>query len=116
VAPGEYWRARGLVDLFPMGSALPYRSTSSTRRSNRSLFRRDTQRTLYKVAEIRLLPAREFPWTRPDATSSAAASATASRAIVEEPPSTKDVSNGVAPAGIEYYLPLFSSGPPTIFD
>src|SRR6266545_3605093 len=62
VAPGEYCVRGGLIDLFPTGSALPYRLDliDEEIESIRS-FDPDTQRTLYKVAEIRLLPAREFP-------------------------------------------------------
>ena len=62
VAAGEYSVRGGLVDLFPMGTVLPYRielfdDQIETIRS----FDVDTQRTLYPVPEIRLLPAREFP-------------------------------------------------------
>src|SRR2546428_10917192 len=62
VAPGEYCVRGGLVDLFPMGSALPYRLNliDEEIESIRS-FDPDSQRTVYKVPEIRLLPAREFP-------------------------------------------------------
>ncbi|MBB1175186.1 hypothetical protein EII44_31225, partial [Klebsiella pneumoniae] len=49
-------------DLFPMGSALPYRldlfdDEIETIRS----FDVDTQRSLYPVREVQLLPGREFP-------------------------------------------------------
>jgi transcription-repair coupling factor (superfamily II helicase) len=62
VAPGEYCVRGGLIDLFPMGSAVPYRielddDVVETIRS----FDADTQRSIYKVNEVRLLPAREFP-------------------------------------------------------
>src|SRR5215467_11877149 len=67
VAPGEYCVRGGLVDLFPMGSALPYRLDllDEEIESIRS-FDPDSQRTLYKVPEIRLLPAREFPMDEAD--------------------------------------------------
>src|SRR5688572_32760704 len=62
VAPGEYSFRGGLIDLFPMGSAVPYRidlfdDEIETIRS----FDVDTQRSIYPVKEVRLLPAREFP-------------------------------------------------------
>src|SRR5918993_148414 len=62
VAPGEYSFRGGLIDLFPMGSALPYRIDlfDDEIESIRS-FDVDTQRSIYKVNEVRLLPAREFP-------------------------------------------------------
>ena len=62
VAPGEYSFRGGLIDLYPMGSALPYRIDlfDDEIKSIRS-FDVDTQRSIYKVNEVRLLPAREFP-------------------------------------------------------
>ncbi|HJV76411.1 MAG TPA: transcription-repair coupling factor, partial [Noviherbaspirillum sp.] len=62
MSPGEYSVRGGLIDLFPMGSALPYRldlfgDTIETIRT----FDADTQRSLYPVREVRLLPGREFP-------------------------------------------------------
>src|SRR6266568_3734600 len=117
VAPGEYCVRGGLVDLFPMGSALPYRLDllDAEIESIRS-FDADTQRTLYKVAEIRLLPAREFPMDEAGRNRFRRSY----RDSFEGDPSRsriyKDVSNGVAPAGIEYYLPLFFEQTATIFD
>jgi transcription-repair coupling factor (superfamily II helicase) len=117
LAPGEYCVRGGLVDLFPMGSALPYRLDLMDEEieSIRS-FDPDTQRTLYKVPEIRLLPAREFPLD--DAGRNRFRSAY--RETFEGDPSKsgvyRDVSNGIAPAGIEYYLPLFFEHTATIFD
>ena len=62
VAPGEYCVRGGLIDIYPMGSALPYRIEldDDIVESIRS-FDADTQRSIYKVNEVRLLPAREFP-------------------------------------------------------
>ena len=117
VAPGEFCVRGGLVDLFPMGSALPYRIDllDASIESIRS-FDPDSQRTLYKVPEIRLLPAREFPMDE-------AGRNTFRRGFRErfegDPTKRslyKDVSNGVAPAGIEYYLPLFFEETATLFD
>ena len=62
VAPGEYCVRGSLIDLFPMGSALPYRiDLADDEIDSIRTFDVDTQRTVYKVREIRLLPAREFP-------------------------------------------------------
>ncbi|HUL92860.1 MAG TPA: transcription-repair coupling factor [Burkholderiales bacterium] len=117
VAPGEFCVRGGLVDLFPMGSALPYRLDLLDREieSIRS-FDPDTQRTLYKVAEVRLLPAREFPMDEGGRNQFRRSF----RERFEGDPSRsriyKDVSNGVAPAGIEYYLPLFFEETASLFD
>ena len=108
VSPGEYSYRGGLIDLFPMGSALPYRiDLLDNEVESLRTFDVDTQRSIYKVKDVRLLPAREFP-TDEDARTRFRRSF---REKFEGDPSKrqiyKDVSNGVFPAGIEYYLPLF---------
>ena len=108
LAPGEYSYRGGLIDLFPMGSALPYRIDlfDEEIESIRS-FDVDTQRSIYKVNEVRLLPAREFPMDEAGQTRFRKNF----REKFEGDPSKsrvyKDVSKGVPTAGIEYYLPLF---------
>jgi transcription-repair coupling factor (superfamily II helicase) len=108
VAPGEYCVRGGLIDLFPTGSAVPYRIEldDDVIESIRS-FDVDTQRSIYKVNEVRLLPAREFPMDEDGQTRFRRAF----REKFEGDPSRsriyKDVSKGVPSAGIEYYLPLF---------
>ncbi len=108
VAPGEYSFRGGLIDLFPMGSAVPYRIDLFDEEidSIRS-FDVDTQRSIYKVNEVRLLPAREFPMDEAAQTRFRKAF----RETFEGDPSKsriyKDVSKGIPTAGIEYYLPLF---------
>ncbi|UTY59843.1 transcription-repair coupling factor [Massilia sp. erpn] len=117
MSPGEYSVRGGLIDLFPMGSALPYRldlfgDTIETIRT----FDADTQRSLYPVREVRLLPGREFPMDE------AARSTFRSRwrETFEGDPSRtviyKDMGSGIASAGIEYYLPLFFEETATLFD
>jgi len=108
VAPGEYSIRGGLMDLFPMGSALPYRIDlfDDEIESIRS-FDVDTQRSIYKVNEVRLLPAREFPMDEAGQTRFRRNF----RERFEGDPSKsrvyKDVSKGIPTAGIEYFLPLF---------
>jgi transcription-repair coupling factor (superfamily II helicase) len=59
---GEYCVRGGIIDLFAMGSVLPYRlDLFDDEIETIATFDVDTQRTLYPVPEIRLLPAREFP-------------------------------------------------------
>ena len=115
--PGEYAMRGGLIDLFPMGSAVPYRvdlldSDIETIRT----FDVDTQRSIYPVKEIRLLPAREFPFDE----AGRSTFRQNFREKFEGDPSKsalyKDVSNGIAPAGIEYYLPLFFESTATLFE
>jgi transcription-repair coupling factor (superfamily II helicase) len=117
MSPGEYSVRGGLIDLFPMGSPLPYRldlfgNTVETIRT----FDADTQRSLYPVNEIRLLPGREFPMDE------AARTAFRSRwrEEFEGDPSRssiyKDIAHGIASAGIEYYLPLFFEQTASLFE
>src|ERR1700716_997372 len=62
MAPGEFCFRGGLIDLFPMGSQLPYRlDLDDDVVEVIRTFDVDTQRTLYSVQEIRMLPARAFP-------------------------------------------------------
>jgi transcription-repair coupling factor (superfamily II helicase) len=117
VAPGEFCFRGGLIDLFPTGSTLPYRLDldDDVLEAIRT-FDVDTQRTLYPVKDVRLLPAREFPLDE----AGRAKFRSRWRETFEGDPSKKglyrDVSNGVAAAGIEYYLPLFFDEAATLFD
>jgi transcription-repair coupling factor (superfamily II helicase) len=117
VAAGEYSVRGGLIDLFPMGTQLPYRielfdDEVETIRS----FDVDSQRTLYPVPEIRLLPAREFPAGDAGRTTFRQRFREAFEGDASRISLYKDVSNGILPAGIEYYLPLFFDATATLFD
>src|SRR5688572_13278100 len=117
VAPGEVCFRGGLIDLFPMGSALPYRLDLDDDVVDAiKTFDVDSQRTVYAVSEIRLLPAREFPLDE----AGRARFRSRWRELFEGDPSKKrlyrDISNGVPAAGIEYYLPLFFESVATLFD
>ncbi|MDP2265328.1 MAG: transcription-repair coupling factor [Thiobacillus sp.] len=116
-APGEFSIRGGLIDLFPMGSTLPYRiDLFDNEIESLRAFDVDTQRSIYPVGEVRLLPAREFPLDETGITRFRQNF----RERFEGDPSKsklyKDVSNGLAPAGIEYYLPLFFEETATLFD
>jgi len=115
--PGEFSIRGGLIDLFPMGSPLPYRiDLFDDEIESIRTFDVDTQRSLYPVPEIRLLPAREFPLDDGGRTKFRQRF----REVFEGDPSKcrlyKDMSAGSTPAGIEYYLPLFFDGTATLFD
>ena len=117
VSPGEYAVRGGLIDLFPMGSPVPYRvDLFDDEIDSIRTFDPDTQRSLYPVPEVRLLPGREFPMD--DAARAKFRSRW--RELLEGDPTKsriyKDMGNGVATAGIEYYLPLFFDETATVFD
>ncbi len=117
VSPGEYAVRGGLIDLFPMGSLVPFRvDLFGDEVDSIRTFDPDSQRSLYPVPEVRLLPGREFPMDE------AARNAFRSRwrERMEGDPTKvrlyKDIGTGLATAGIEYYLPLFFDATATIFD
>lgn len=116
-SPGEFSVRGGLIDLFPMGAALPFRiELFDDEIDTLRTFDVDTQRTLTPVTEVRLLPAREFPTDETGIT----AFRQHFRERIEGDPSRarlyKEVSQGILPAGIEYYLPLFFDQTATVFD
>ncbi|MEW5769894.1 MAG: transcription-repair coupling factor [Pseudomonadota bacterium] len=117
LSPGEFAVRGGLIDLFPMGTVMPYRiDLFDNEIESIRTFDPDTQRTLFKVGEIRLLPAREVPLDEDGVTRFRQNF----RDRFEGDPSKsqvyKDVSNKLAPGGVEYYLPLFFDATATLFD
>ena len=117
VSPGEYAVRGGLIDLFPMGSPVPYRvDLFDDEIDSIRTFDPDSQRSLYPVPEVRLLPGREFPMDD----DARAKFRSRWRELLEGDPTKsriyKDIGNGVATAGIEYYLPLFFEETATVFD
>jgi transcription-repair coupling factor (superfamily II helicase) len=117
VSPGEYAVRGGLIDLFPMGSLVPYRvDLFDNEIDSIRTFDPDSQRSLYPVPEVRLLPGREFPMDEDSRTKFRRRW----RELVEGDPTKsriyKDIGAGVATSGIEYYLPLFFEETATVFD
>jgi transcription-repair coupling factor (superfamily II helicase) len=116
-APGEFALRGSLLDVFPMGSDSPLRidlfddEIEGIRR-----FDPATQRSGGELKSVRLLPARELPLD-PDAVR---AFRRRYRARFEGDPTRsaiyRGVSEGGAPAGIEFYLPLFFDATATLFD
>jgi len=117
VSPGEYAVRGGLIDLFPMGSLVPYRvDLFGDEVDSIRTFDPDSQRSLYPVPEVRLLPGREFPM---DEDARAAFRARWRERMEGDPTKVrlyKDIGTGIATAGIEYYLPLFFDATASIFD
>ncbi len=117
VAPGEFCVRGGLIDLFPMGAALPYRiDLLDEEIESIRTFDVDTQRTLYPVPEIRMLPAREFPLDEAGRTHFRQRFRETFEGDASRVALYKDISHGIAAAGIEYFLPLFFESTATLFD
>ncbi len=117
VGPGEYAVRGGLIDLFPMGSPVPFRvDLFDDEIDSIRTFDPDSQRSLYPVPAVRLLPGREFPMDE----AARAKFRSRWRELLEGDPTKsriyKDIGNGVASAGIEYYLPLFFDDTASVFD
>ncbi len=114
---GEFAFRGSIIDIYPMGEKNPFRidllddEIESLRR-----FDPESQRTTETVSQLLLLPAREFP-TDSEATN---------RFLnnwhdhFDHDPGKcsiyKDIKDGIAPQGIEYYLPLFFEKTATLFD
>jgi transcription-repair coupling factor (superfamily II helicase) len=117
VSPGEFAVRGSLLDVFPMGTAVPLRidlfddEIEALRR-----FDPDTQRSLDTLSCVRLLPAREVPLDA-DAVKDfrrryrTRFEGDPTRAVVY-----RGVSEGLAPAGVEFYQPLFFDATATLFD
>ena len=114
---GEFAFRGSIIDIYPMGEKNPFRidllddEIESLRR-----FDPESQRTTETVSQLLLLPAREFP-TDSEATNRFLNNwhdhfdhDTGKCSIY------KDIKDGIAPQGIEYYLPLFFEKTATLFD
>ena len=114
---GEFAVRGALIDLFPMGSALPYRiDLFDDEIETLRTFDPENQRSIDKVESIRLLPAREFPVRKESVTGFRARFRERFDVDFRRCPIYQDLSTGITPAGIEYYLPLFFDETSTLFD
>jgi len=114
---GEFAVRGSVFDLYPMGSANPFRiDLFDDEVDSIRTFDPETQRSRDRVERVRLLPAREFPLDQ----DAIGRFRQAWRARFEGDPTTcpvyRDVSAGLAPSGIEYYLTLFFDRTQTLFD
>ena len=117
VSQGEFAVRGGIIDIYPTGGTLPVRlDLFDDEIESIKAFEPDTQRTLYPVNELSLLPAREFPTDDAGRTQFRQRF----REVFEGDPSRvaayKDVTNGIFPGGVEFYLPLFFEAAETLFD
>jgi transcription-repair coupling factor (superfamily II helicase) len=105
-----------ILDLFPMGSKQPFRIElfDDEVESIRS-FDPDTQMSQEKIPKVELFPAREFPFT--DEAIKLFRQAFRAQFPDASPKNTLylDISKQIAPAGIEYYLPLFVERTESLF-
>lgn len=105
---GEFTLRGSLLDIFPMGSQTPFRIDffADEIDSIRS-FDPDTQLSQEKIEKIAILPAHEFPLNETAITLFRQNWRARFEGNPNEATIYTAVSNGEAPAGIEYYLALF---------
>jgi len=114
---GEYAVRGAIMDIFPMGSDFPYRvDLFDDEIDTLRTFDPETQRSLEQVDEISLLPAREFPLNHDAINQFKDQWFLRFQGDPRSCPVYRDVSQGLSPAGIEYYLPLFFEGLESLFD
>ena len=114
---GEFAVRGALIDLFPMGSSQPYRiDLFDDEIETLRTFDPENQRSIDKVESIKLLPAREFPLEKKAVTDFRGRFRERFDVDFRRCPIYQDLSTGITPAGIEYYLPLFFEETATLFD
>jgi transcription-repair coupling factor (superfamily II helicase) len=115
--PGEFALRGSLFDVFPMGSAAPVRvdlldeHIDTIRR-----FDPESQRSLDKVEQLRLLPARELPLDLEAVRGFRRRFRERFDGDITRMSVYRGVSEGIAPPGIEFYLPLFFDATAKISD
>jgi transcription-repair coupling factor (superfamily II helicase) len=115
--PGDFAVRGALLDVYPMGAETPYRvELFDDRIDTIRAFDPETQRSLDKVDAVQLLPGREVPLD--DTATERAMAALRERFDIDTRRSVlfQDLKAGHAPAGIEYFLPLFFDKTATLFD
>jgi len=105
---GEFAIRGSIIDLFPASSTVPYRiDLFDDEIESIRCFDPQSQRSDNKVGSVELLPAREFPTDELGITKFRERY----REMLSGDPLNsiiyKSVSDGIMPAGIEYYLPVF---------
>jgi transcription-repair coupling factor (superfamily II helicase) len=114
---GEFSVRGSLIDIFPMGSKVPYRlDLFDDELETIKIFDIETQRSEDQVDSIKMMPARDFPTSkeaielfRQQYREKIGGDLIASSIY-------SDISEGIFPAGIEYYMPLFFEQTSTLFD
>jgi transcription-repair coupling factor (superfamily II helicase) len=114
---GEFAVRGSLMDIFPMGSDAPLRvDLLDDEIESLRTFDPDTQRTMQRVEHFELLPAKEFPLDDAAIGRFRDRWHTTFNVDVRRCSVYQDVSHGMAPNGVEYYLPLFFDEMASLFD
>jgi transcription-repair coupling factor (superfamily II helicase) len=114
---GEYAVRGALIDIFPMGSEQPFRlDLFDDEIDTLRTFDPENQLTVEQVTRIQLLPAKEFPLDKNGISRFKQQWLEKFDVNHKACPIFQDVSAGISPPGIEYYLPLFFEKCSSLFD
>jgi transcription-repair coupling factor (superfamily II helicase) len=114
---GEFAVRGSIMDIFPMGVNHPFRlDLFDDEIESIRVFDPETQRSINQVENIRLLSAREFPLDEAAINDFQDRWHQKFQVDPRECSIYQDVSAGLSPPGIEYYLPLFFDQLETLFD
>ena len=114
---GEFAVRGSLMDIFPMGAETPIRvDLFDEEIESLRCFDPESQRTTEKVDALELLPAKEFPLDDASVSRFRANWHESFTVDVRRCSVYQDISHGLCPSGIEYYLPLFFDKLATLFD
>ncbi|MCU7799482.1 MAG: transcription-repair coupling factor [gamma proteobacterium symbiont of Lucinoma myriamae] len=114
---GEFAVRGSIIDLYPMGSALPYRiDLFDDEIDTIKTFDIETQRSINNIDSINMMPAREFPLDKESIDFFREQYRNTLGGELTDSAIYNEVGQGISPAGIEYYLPLFYQQSTTLFD
>ena len=115
--PGEFAMRGGIIDIFPMGSIVPYRiDFFDNEIESIRTFDVDTQRSLYPTNKIKLLPARECPLDDEGVGIFRNNYREKFEGDLSKSKIYKSITKSTPFAGMEWYLPLFFKQTNSIFD
>ncbi len=114
---GEFAIRGSLMDIFPSGAPNPIRiDMLDDEIESLRFFDAETQRTIERIARVQMLPAKEFPFDEAGIARFRNRWHATFDVDVRACPVYRDVSDGLPPGGIEYYLPFFFERLATLFD
>lgn len=114
---GEFAVRGSIIDIYPMGSAVPYRiDLFDDEIETLRIFDPESQRSDAQVSEIKLLPGREYPLDQNGIAAFRNSFHELFDIDLRQCPLYQDVSDGINSPGLEYYLSLFFDELSTLFD
>jgi transcription-repair coupling factor (superfamily II helicase) len=114
---GEFAVRGSIIDLYPMGSTVPYRiDLFDDEIDSIKTFDIETQRSTNTIDSINMMPAREFPLDKETIDFFREQYRNTLGGELTDSIIYNEVGQGISPAGIEYYLPLFYQQSTTLFD